>query len=617
MSDDSSNGDWELLQIYAAERSQDAFARLVARYADLVFHTALRRTRRTELAEDVTQAVFIALARSAGRLDPHGSLGAWLHKTTLCAATSALRAEARRQKHERAAARSEAPPSAAVDETSESAALVDEALHRLGSSDRELLSLHYLEGRTMAQTATAMGITVEAARKRLSRALEKLRGKLAGRGEVMSMAGITATMAGIAAGPGTTSASDIAGAAVAGGSDGTAFTLASELLRAMRLLVLKKAAAAVASVCLVAGAMAVVCTQFQWTTPVRAEIVEYPQLAEQTPGAPDATRLPEHPVVMPAELRAALARNSGQLSPITVAWSGRSQSPLSKGHLIHVLQISDWTADAELLGRYDDTFSFQDGRYRGSFQSDVPLKVIGRSAVGGKQLREWSFDGQQLLMAQNSGIRADGSVHWTISQVYLDEWSKREPQAKFVNDQYFVLAGYHLSISVGELRAREPARTEIDDLLHAGGRLAGIEEVAAESGTKLVRVRIIAPDPARKTARALPEERIYVFDLDPQLNYAVIRTEQRTPEGLLFNSTECSEFQKLSGRDLYLPRKIVQSVHSCIVGIPKFYKEAVISNVLEVSQIDVSPVPRGRFTIEDAENAQPATRATTRPAVGS
>src|SRR5688572_6564412 len=98
--------DWTLLKNYARDRDQESFAKLVARYADFTFHTALRRTRGDRpLAEDVTQAVFIALARRANTLRASGSLGAWLHKTTLFASSAAMRGESRRRHRELATAR--------------------------------------------------------------------------------------------------------------------------------------------------------------------------------------------------------------------------------------------------------------------------------------------------------------------------------------------------------------------------------------------------------------------------------------------------------------------------------------------------------------------------------
>src|SRR5881396_2306138 len=105
MEEDIMTDDWELLQTYAQHRSQEAFARIVAKYADLVFHTALRRTGSRELSEDVTQAVFIVLARSAARLTKTGSLAGWLHKATLFGANNAIRTESRRRRRERSAAR--------------------------------------------------------------------------------------------------------------------------------------------------------------------------------------------------------------------------------------------------------------------------------------------------------------------------------------------------------------------------------------------------------------------------------------------------------------------------------------------------------------------------------
>ena len=93
--------DLALLRRYAQTGSAEAFAAVVARQADFVYATALRQTRDRHLAEDVTQAAFIVLARRATRLRDGASVAGFLHQTTLYAARNALRAAARRRRRSR------------------------------------------------------------------------------------------------------------------------------------------------------------------------------------------------------------------------------------------------------------------------------------------------------------------------------------------------------------------------------------------------------------------------------------------------------------------------------------------------------------------------------------
>src|SRR4051812_13791001 len=110
--------DLTLLRVYAAEKSEEAFRTVVDRYVALVYSAALRQTRDPHLAEEVTQAVFIVLARKAGSLRPGTILAGWLFRTTRFVAARAVRGEQRRQRLEQEAAQMEISQSSPVAEAS-------------------------------------------------------------------------------------------------------------------------------------------------------------------------------------------------------------------------------------------------------------------------------------------------------------------------------------------------------------------------------------------------------------------------------------------------------------------------------------------------------------------
>lgn len=234
--------DRKLLLAYHRDGSHEAFGQLVGKYSPMVFQTALRRTRDHQLAEDVTQAVFIVLARRAGSLRSHESIAGWLHQTAIFASSSALRAQARQRKHESAAAKSEAIALPPPDESSELTARIEDELHRLPTIHRNVLVLHYLEGKTIPQTAELLGVSHETARKRLSRALERLRGKLARRGSAIETSSIILAAGTISAAAAGANAEQFASKAAAGGENGNAFSLASDLIRMFRVSLLRKVA---------------------------------------------------------------------------------------------------------------------------------------------------------------------------------------------------------------------------------------------------------------------------------------------------------------------------------------------------------------------------------------
>src|SRR4051812_43710293 len=90
--------DERLLARWANDRDESAFAELARQHVAMVHRAAMRGTGwDAHLADDVTQAVFLVLARRAGTLRPGTSLGAWLHQTTRYATLSARREMKRRR----------------------------------------------------------------------------------------------------------------------------------------------------------------------------------------------------------------------------------------------------------------------------------------------------------------------------------------------------------------------------------------------------------------------------------------------------------------------------------------------------------------------------------------
>src|SRR5215831_6855452 len=98
-----SSEDMALVRAYVAEQSEAAFSTIVSRHVGLVHSAALRQLGDAHLAQDVTQAVFVILARKASTLNPDTVLSGWLYRTTRFACADVLKRENRRQRREQEA----------------------------------------------------------------------------------------------------------------------------------------------------------------------------------------------------------------------------------------------------------------------------------------------------------------------------------------------------------------------------------------------------------------------------------------------------------------------------------------------------------------------------------
>ncbi|MGA2854593.1 MAG: sigma-70 family RNA polymerase sigma factor [Verrucomicrobiota bacterium] len=187
--------DMALLREYATANSEPAFETLVRRHVSLVYSVALRQVGNSAQAEEITQAVFLILARKAARLRPDTVLPGWLHETARFASASFLRGELRRQRREQEAyVQSKLQESTADPAWEQLAPLLDEAIGQLGKADRNAVVLRFFQNKSAREIAAALNVHESAAQKRLNRAVEKLRAWFLKRGVAVSGGALTGAL---------------------------------------------------------------------------------------------------------------------------------------------------------------------------------------------------------------------------------------------------------------------------------------------------------------------------------------------------------------------------------------------------------------------------------------
>ena len=289
--------DMELVREYARHQSEEAFATLVSRHVNLVYSVALRRLGDASLAEEVTQAAFIILARKAGSLGSRTILSAWLCRTAQYTAANAIRAEGRRHGREQKVYVQSLlnPPEPETPTWREIAPLLDLAMAELGEKDHSAIVLRFFEGKDLKQVGAALGVNENAAKTRVSRAVEKLRQFFVRRGVILPAAVLTASISAnsVQAAPAALAKTATAVALAKGAAaSASTLTLIKGALQLMAWTNAKTAIVITVGVLLAAGTATVVVTKVE--SPRLDAYLQDPQLNDISNAPPMVAIQPTH-----------------------------------------------------------------------------------------------------------------------------------------------------------------------------------------------------------------------------------------------------------------------------------------------------------------------------------
>jgi RNA polymerase sigma factor (sigma-70 family) len=521
--------DMELLRGFTERGSESAFRGLVERHLPLVIGTARRITGDLSLAEEVAQAVFVLLARKACTLGSQTILPGWLYRTTCFVAIRARRSEQRRRRREQEAVTMQLPSDS--DPLWEKVTpQLDDALGRLGHQDRNALVLHFFEKRSMREVGTATGVTEEAAKKRVQRALEKLRRLLGRRGIEIGTGALMAGLSqeGLQAAAAPALVSSISAAAMAP-APATTSMLVIETLKAWRWARIK--AVLGLSTGLVAVALVV---------PLVLHYVHQPNPPSVLPGAqisaPATRSAPDNSV---AAGQPAIGESEGQqpgLHPLAITvLDAVNGTPIAGADVRHTLMLSrgegaitPLQTDAKGVVTFQVPRQFPVADERMS-QFEVWVEAPGYAS----RTIMWLCTTGHVLSTVSSGYTVRLETGTTLSGTVLDENGAVLPGVRIgaMGNGY---RGYSISTdSRGQVTSPPELRAEDFPAYHVNVESGAADAVATDragrfqlvhfpSDLRALVIELFSPDGVRQKFRT-PEGKKMTADTLPEVSYPDLR----------------------------------------------------------------------------------------------
>jgi len=368
--------DWQTLRNYVDHNSEEAFAALMTRYVGLVYSVCRRELADDQAAEDVTQAVFLLFARKAPTLRRGVVLSGWLFQTARFTAKNARLQAQRRRAYEQKAAEEMLSQTETEDAAwADIEPVLNQSLASLKAADRNCILLRYFQGLSFAEVGTALGLSEEAARKRVTRALEKMRHFFGKNGVTVPGAALAVLLSAHAAKAAPAHLSGAAAHILAGSVPGTISLITEGVLHAMKIFKLK----AVAGVAAFAIVGVVTYTMVHAVPPelVAADTIslQTPVNAEKNGSTAGAKKSSVLNVSVVGKVRYADGRPVGAVEVWAQMQNKAFIATLASPDGI-AEQVSTTTYKVVQAERGNNTVSKADGSYELPLGADVPYNIM-------------------------------------------------------------------------------------------------------------------------------------------------------------------------------------------------------------------------------------------------